>query len=254
MTRKIVIANQKGGVGKSTTVINLGASLALQGQKVLIIDLDPQGNTGSGLGIRHKELKQTVYHLMTDPTIKAEQIVLPLKIKNLFIMPSDPDLSGAHVELSDRKNRYFILDSSLKEIQDSYDYILIDTPPSLGFLTLNSFCAAREVLIPLQAEYYAMEGISQLLKTIQIVQKKLHPSLSILGIVITMYDARLNLSSQVVEEVSKYFHDKVFQTMIPRNVRLSEAPSFGQAVIEYQPSSVGAVSYMELAKEVLKHG
>jgi chromosome partitioning protein len=254
MSRIITVANQKGGVGKTTTVVNLAASLALEGRKVLVVDLDPQANTTSGFGIPRDDGRKTVYDLLIDETVPVSDVLLGTGVQHLKIIPSNVDLSGANVELADAENKYYILKSRLAAAAGEYDFVFLDTPPSLGFLTLSGFAAAGEVLIPLQAEYYALEGLSQLFKTINLVQKKLNPKLKILGIVITMFDVRTNLSSQVLEEVNKVFGDKVFRTVIPRNVRLSEAPSFGKPVIFYQPSSVGAESYRQLAKEILNHG
>ena len=254
MGRVITVANQKGGVGKTTTVVNLAASLSLEGKKVLVVDLDPQANTTSGFGIPRDGGRKTVYDLLIDETVAVSDVLLGTGVPHLKIIPSSADLSGATVELASAENKYYILKSRMAAVFQEYDYVFLDTPPSLGFLTLNGFAAAGEVLIPLQAEYYALEGLSQLFKTINLVQKKLNPKLKILGIVITMFDVRTNLSSQVMEEVNKVFGDKVFKTVIPRNVRLSEAPSFGKPVIFYQPSSVGAESYKQLAKEILNHG
>jgi chromosome partitioning protein len=254
MTRIITVANQKGGVGKTTTVVNLAASLALTGKKVLVVDLDPQANTTSGFGIPRDNDRKSVYDLLLDENIPVDEILLPTGIEYLKIIPSEIGLSGVSTELADAEKKYFILKTRLKPVLSGYDFVFLDTPPSLGFLTLNSFAAATEVLIPLQAEYYALEGLSQLFQTINLVQKKLNPSLKITGIVITMFDVRTNLSGQVLAEVNKVFGDKVFKTVIPRNVRLSEAPSFGKPVILYQPSSVGAESYKQLAKEMISHG
>ena len=254
MSRIITVANQKGGVGKTTTVVNLSASLALEGKKVLVVDLDPQANTTSGFGIPRDDSRKSVYDLLIDDNLPVSEIMLGSGIPHLKVIPSNINLSGATVELADAERKHFILKSRLKPVQDDFDFIFLDTPPSLGFLTLNSFAAADEVLIPLQAEYYALEGLSQLFKTINLVQKKLNSSLKILGIVITMFDVRTNLSSQVLEEVNKVFSDKVFKTVIPRNVKLSEAPSFGKPVILYQPTSVGAESYKQLAQEMIRHG
>jgi chromosome partitioning protein len=254
MGKIFVIANQKGGVGKSTTVVNVGASLALLGKKVLIVDFDPQAHSVSGLGIEREKIQKTVYDLLIDETTDINSIILDTELENLKIIPSNIDLSGVNVELADVNNKYFILKDKLARVREDFDYILIDTPPHIGFLTLSSLSAADQVLIPLQAEYYALEGISELLKTVDLVKQKLNSKLSVLGIVLTMYDVRTNLSVQVLEEVSKYFKEKLFKTIIPRNVKLSEAPSFGKPACLYQPSSVGAVSYMELSKEILQHG
>lgn len=254
MSKTIVVTNQKGGVGKSTSVVNLGTALALNGKKVLLLDFDPQANAVSGFGIDKSKLESTVYNLLIDDELDVRTVILPTEIDGLSIIPSNIDLSGAHVELADVQNKYFILKKRLEPVKPEFDYILIDTPPSLGLLTLGGLCAADEVLIPLQAEYYALEGISQLLNTINLVQKKLNPDLKLMGIFITMYDGRTNLSEQVHEEIKKAFGDKVFKTVIPRSVKLSEAPSFGKPIFLYQPGSVGASSYNDLAKEIIHHG
>jgi len=254
MAEIVVVANQKGGVGKSTTVVNVAASLATMGKKVLAVDFDPQGNTTSGLGIIKDDVEHTVYDLLLSEDNLLKNVCLPTGIENLSVISSNLDLSGIHLELEDVHNKYYILKNKLKPIKDEYDYIFIDTPPSLGFLTLSALSSADSVLIPLQAEFYALEGISQLLKTIKIVREKLNENLSIMGVVVTMFDVRTNLSTQVLEEVTKFFKDKVYKTIIPRNVKLSEAPSFGKPVLFYQPHSVGASSYIELAKEIIKNG
>jgi chromosome partitioning protein len=253
MARIITIANQKGGVGKTTTVVNLAACLALEGQKVLAVDFDPQANTGSGFGITSAE-GSSVYDLLIDDGLSAEQTVVPTEIPGLSVIPSHVDLSGAHVELAERGDKYGLLARKLSSVADAYDFLLIDTPPAFGFLTLSSLAASTEVLIPLQAEYYALEGLTQLFHTIRLVQKKLNSGLDITGIVLTMYDSRTNLSAQVMEEVKKAFGDKVFRTVIPRNVKISEAPSFGKPVVTYHPASSGAESYRALAKEVISRG
>ncbi len=254
MSKTIVIANQKGGVGKSTTVVNLGTALAINGKKVLVVDFDPQANAVSGFGVDKEKLENTVYDLLLDDDIDISTIIVPTEIENLMLLPANIDLSGATVELADVDNKYYILKNKLTKVHDQFDYILIDTPPSLGLLTLSGLCAADEILIPLQAEYYALEGISQLIKTINLVQKKLNPSLKLMGIFITMYDGRTNLSEQVLAEVKNAFKDNVFKSIIPRSVKLSEAPSFGKPIFLYQPASVGAIAYNELAKEIINHG
>ncbi len=254
MPKTIVVTNQKGGVGKSTSVVNIGTALAMNGKKVLIIDFDPQANAVSGFGIDKTKLENTVYDVLIDDALDVKSVIQPTEVENLSVIPSNIDLSGAHIELADVQNKYFILKKRLESIKQDYDYILIDTPPSLGLLTLGGLCAADDVLIPLQAEYYALEGISQLLNTINLVQKKLNPALKLLGIFITMFDGRTNLSSQVQEEIQKAFGDKVFKAVIPRSVKLSEAPSFGKPIFLYQPNSVGASAYNDLAKEIINHG
>jgi len=254
MAEIVVVANQKGGVGKSTTVVNVAASLATMGKKVLAVDFDPQGNTTSGLGIIKDDVAHTVYDLLLSKENLLKEVCLPTEIENLSVIPSNLDLSGIHLELENVHNKYYLLKNKLTPIKEEYDYIFIDTPPSLGFLTLSGLSSADAVLIPLQSEFYALEGISQLLKTIKIVREKLNKNLSIMGVVVTMFDVRTNLSTQVLEEVTKFFKDKVYKTIIPRNVKLSEAPSFGKPVLLYQPHSVGASSYIELAKEIIKNG
>jgi chromosome segregation ATPase len=253
MVRIISVANQKGGVGKTTTVVNLSASLAMDGFKVLAVDFDPQANTGSGFGISVSS-DESIYSLLLDDSADIFNFIKKTQIDNCFLLPAHSDLSGLQVEITDKSNKYFLLKNRLESILDSFDFIFIDTPPSFGFLTLSSLAAADEVLIPLQAEYYALEGLSQLFHTIKLVQKKLNPDLEVLGIVLTMYDIRTNLSEQVLQELNQVFKDKLFKTIIPRNVRISESPSFGQPVVIYSKDSSGAQSYRELAKEVVERG
>jgi len=253
MARIITIVNQKGGVGKTTTTINLSASLSFLGKRVLLIDTDTQGNTTSGLGFDKNELEYTIYEILTGQC-NIRDAVLHTELENMDIIGSNINLAGASVELVNVSERERILKSALAQITDDYDYILIDCPPALGLITLNNLTAAESVLIPLQCEYYALEGMSELLDTIFLVQKNLNPELTIEGILMTMYDKRTNLSKQVVSEVKNYFGDKVYQTIIPRNVKLGEAPSFGKPVILYSPESSGAQSYMDLAREVIAHG
>ncbi len=251
MGKVIAIANQKGGVGKTTTSVNLSACLGKAGKKTLIIDIDPQGNTTSGLGIDPKGLELSVYDCLINDT-KMKDVILKTEFDNLWIVPSNINLAGAELELVMQEKREYLLKKSIGEIKDYFDYILIDCPPSLGLITLNSFTAADSILIPIQCEYYALEGLSQLTNTIKMVKRALNTSLSIEGILLTMFDARTNLSIQVVDEVKKFFGGKVFGTIIPRNVRLSEAPSFGQPIIEYDKNSRGAECYTDLAEEVIE--
>ena len=250
MAKIISIANQKGGVGKTTTSVNLSAFLAHNGLKTLIIDIDPQGNASSGLGIKRFEIEDSnIYHVLIGQK-SLEDVIQKTSIKKLDIAPTTPDLVAAEIELIDLENREFRLKSSLKQIQNDYDYIIVDCPPSLGLLTLNAFTAAHSFLVPLQCEYYALEGVSQLLDIAGRVRQNLNPLLEMEGIVLTMFDTRNNLSHQVAEEVRGHFKDSVFKTVIPRNVKISEAPSHGRTLLEYAPHSVGAVRYNRLAQEL----
>lgn len=251
MGKIIAIANQKGGVGKTTTSVNLSACLGKAGKKTLIIDIDPQGNTTSGLGIDPKNLDLSIYDCLINNT-KMKDVILKTEFDNLWIVPSNINLAGAELELVMQEQREYLLKKSIYDIKDYFDFILIDCPPSLGLITLNSFTAADSILIPIQCEYYALEGLSQLTNTIKMVKRSLNKALSIEGILLTMFDARTNLSIQVVDEVKKFFGGKVFSTIIPRNVRLSEAPSFGQPIIEYDKNSRGAECYTDLAEEVIE--
>ena len=248
----IAITNQKGGVGKTTTTVNLSACLADAGKKVMLVDLDPQGNASSGLGIDKSELNQCVYDVLIDEVPVAE-VIQPTALKKLQVLPATIQLAGAEVEMVGIVSRETILKEALKKYKKEYDYILIDCPPSLGLLTLNALTAADSVLIPIQCEFYALEGVSQLVKTVNLVKEALNPKLEIEGVLLTMFDGRTNLSIQVAEEVKKHFTEKVYKTVIPRNVRLSEAPSYGEPIIIYDPKSKGSKVYKELAKEVIKH-
>lgn len=250
MGKIIAIANQKGGVAKTTSAVNIGASLALMGQPVLLVDLDPQGNASSGLGIDKTELERCIYDVMIND-LTPEEVIIDTDVRNLHIIPSTIQLAGAEVEMVSLLAREQILRRALTPLKEKYQYIIIDCPPSLGLLTLNALAAADSLLIPIQCEFYALEGVGQLMNTVQLVQKHLNPSLKIEGVLLTMFDARLNLSIQVVDEVKKVFGTKVFKNIIPRNVRLSEAPSHGIPVVIYDPKSKGSEAYRELAKEVM---
>ncbi|MGG1314112.1 MULTISPECIES: ParA family protein [Cohnella] len=252
MSKIIAIANQKGGVGKTTTSVNLGACLSTLGRKVLIVDIDPQGNTTSGVGINKADVNYCIYDILIND-VHPNQAIVETGLPNLKIIPATIQLAGAEIELVPTISREIRLKKALALVRNDYDYILIDCPPSLGILTINSLTAADSVLIPIQCEYYALEGLSQLLNTIRLVQKHLNTSLQIEGVLCTMFDARTNLGIQVIEEVKKYFQQKVYQTIIPRNIRLSEAPSHGQSIITYDPKSKGAEVYLELAKEVITY-
>ena len=251
MARILAIANQKGGVGKSTTAINLSAALAEQGRRVLVVDGDPQGNTTSGLGIEKASLERCVYDVLVDE-VSLEQVVVSTGHANLFLAPATLRLAGAEIELVTAISRESRLVRALAPVSRHYDYVFIDCPPSLGLLTVNSMTAAHGVLIPIQCEFYALEGLTQLMKVIELVKHHLNPALGVDGVLLTMYDSRLNLTNQVSAEVRQFFGSKVFQAVIPRNVKLSEAPSFGQSVLAYDPRSRGAEAYRDLAKEVMQ--
>ena len=252
MGRIIAIANQKGGVGKTTTAINLAACLAEAGQKILIIDIDPQGNTTSGFGLSKTDIEKTVYEvLLRECDIK--EAIQEQVIENLDILPSNVNLAGAEIDLIDVENREYTLKESISEIRDRYDYIILDCPPSLSMLTVNAMTAADTVLVPIQCEFFALDGLSQLIYTIELIQKQLNTNLTIEGVVFTMYDSRTNLSMQVVENVKQNLNQKVYNTLIPRNIRLAEAPSYGMPINMYDPKSAGAEAYMQLAEEVIKN-
>ena len=250
MGKVIAVANQKGGVGKTTTSVNLSSALAKRGKKVLLIDTDPQGNATSGLGIS-KEIENSVYDVIVGD-VEMEKIIEKTNIKNLSVCPSTISLAGAEVELVSMISREQRLKEKLDVVKDKFDYVIIDCPPSLGLITLNTFTAADSVLIPIQCEFYALEGLGQLMNTVNLVKKHLNKDLKVEGALLTMYDSRTNLSNQVVKEVSKYFGDNVYKTVIPRNVKLSEAPSYGMSITEYDARSIGAKAYDKLAKEFLK--
>ncbi|MFD0621412.1 MULTISPECIES: ParA family protein [Paenibacillus] len=250
MSKIIAVTNQKGGVGKTTTSVNLSAALATLGKRVLLVDIDPQGNTTSGIGVNKADVTNCVYDVIIND-VHPKDAILPTQIPGLSILPATIQLAGAEIELVPTISREVRLKKSLHLVKHMFDYIIIDCPPSLGILTINSLTAADSVIIPIQCEYYALEGLSQLLNTVRLVQKHLNTSLQIEGVLLTMFDARTNLGIQVIEEVKKYFQQKVYQTVIPRNVRLSEAPSHGESIITYDPRSKGAEVYLELAKEVI---
>ena len=251
MSKVIAIANQKGGVGKTTTAIHLASYIAQAGYKVLLVDIDPQGNATSGLGVQRRRLRACIYDMLIN-RLQPQQVITQTRVNGLHLIPATIQLAGAEVELVNQENRESALKKALEPIRDSYDYIIIDCPPSLGLLTLNALVAADSVMIPLQCEYYALEGLSQLMDTIQLVRKRLNPRLKVEGIVFTMFDGRTNLAIQVVDEVKKHFRKEVYRTVIPRNIRLSEAPSHGKPIMLYDPRSKGAEVYAELAREVLE--
>jgi chromosome partitioning protein len=246
----VALANQKGGVGKSTTAINLSAALAFQGRRVLIVDLDPQGNATSGLGINRGDLSASVYHVLLGDTT-LEEVVEPTSVRDLFVAPATIDLAGAEIELVSMFSRELRLRNALKEIDGDYDVVFIDCPPSLGLLTVNALAGAGEVLIPIQCEYYALEGLTQLLRNVELVQRNLNPALEIEGVILTMLDARTRIGADVVDQVRHHFGEKTYRTVVPRTVRLSEAPSYGEPIEAFDPMSRGAIAYRELAREFI---
>ncbi len=251
MAKIIAVANQKGGVGKTTTSVNLSACLAERGKRVVLIDFDPQGNSTSGLGVDKLNLDNSVYDVIIND-VSAEECVVPTMIQTLFLMPANIDLAGAEIELVSQIAREQKLKNGISSLKHDYDYIMIDCPPSLGLLTLNALTAADTLLVPIQCEYFALEGLSQLMNTVKLVRKSLNPKLDVEGVVLTMFDSRTNLSAEVVGEVKKFFRNKVYETIIPRSVRLGEAPSYGLPITRYAKNSAGAVAYESLAQEILE--
>jgi chromosome partitioning protein len=252
MARIVAIANQKGGVGKTTTAVNLGAAMAKLGHRILLLDLDPQANASSGLGVLPREVQKTSYDLLVHG-IPLSDVIMETPVEGLSLIPSTPTLAGAEVELNGVPEWEKLLHNRIQDGIGSFDYVLIDCPPSLGVLTVNALAAADSILIPIQCEYYALEGVGHLLETVSLIRRRLNPRLEIEGVLLTMFDGRLNLSVQVAEEAKRHFGNRVYSTMIPRNVRLGEAPSFGKPICAYDPACIGAVSYDRLAREILGH-
>lgn len=250
MTKVISIANQKGGVGKTTTCVNVSAFLALMGKKTLVVDIDPQGNATSGFGVAKRELKSSIYNVLTGE-IKAKQAILGTNVDRLHLLPSNIDLAGAEIDLVNVNNREKVLRNALTPLRNIYDYILIDCPPSLSLLTVNALTASDSILIPIPGEFYALEGLSQLMNTVRLAKKILNPTLDIEGVVLTLYDGRSNLVNNVTQEILKYFGKKVFTTRIPRNIRLGEAPSYGMPIVQYDPRCTGSLAYKALTEEIL---
>ncbi|NLO37704.1 MAG: ParA family protein [Clostridiaceae bacterium] len=251
MSQVLAVVNQKGGVGKTTTVVNLSAILASKGKRILLIDMDPQGNATSGLGFDKNNLDKTVYDVLINQEV-VHNAIYDTGRKGLHLCPANIELAGAEIELVERVSRETVLKAAIAEIRKAYDVILIDCPPSLGLLTVNALTASDGVLVPIQSEYYALEGLTQLMETVTLIKRGLNPQLSVFGVIVTMFDTRTQLAHQVANEVRRYFGEKVFRTIIPRNVRLSEAPSYGKSIVEYDPKSKGAESYDALAREVLR--
>ena len=251
MAKTVSVINQKGGVGKTTTAVNLSAALGALGKKVLLVDIDPQGNSTSGYGINKREIDSSTYDMLINGA-KASEVLINTKFENVDILPSDMNLAGAEVEMIDLEKREGLIRSALAEIWDKYDYIFLDCPPSLGLITINALCASDTFLVPIQCEYYALEGLAQLMSTVRQIKRLYNPQIELEGVLLTMYDGRLNLTNQVVDEVKKFFPKKVYSSAIPRNVRLSEAPSFGEPIMYYDKSSKGAQAYAALAEEFLR--
>lgn len=251
MAKTVSVINQKGGVGKTTTAVNLSAAIGALGKKVLLVDIDPQGNSTSGYGINKREIENSTYDMIING-VDASEIVINTKFKNVDLLPSDMNLAGAEVEMIGLQKRESLVKMALAKLWDKYDYVFLDCPPSLGLITINALCASDTFLVPIQCEYYALEGLAQLMTTVRQIKRLYNPHIELEGVLLTMYDGRLNLTSQVVDEVKKFFPHKVYATTIPRNVRLSEAPSFGEPIMYYDKSSKGAAAYADLANEFLK--